>query len=181
LLWSEAVTEAFPAYAEVMTRAMRSEMLRYRRFGRAHMLWFRTSGFIEILLSVTFPFVITVLPGEEQYEVLNNRIIIGISVGIALVGAIRGFYSWNDNWRLYKTQQLALTIVVQRWELKLLALSVDPKANASQAHAETQQALEDLVIALQHEQDVFFGAVRLPEELVPNSGRQATNPQAAGQ
>lgn len=171
--WSEAIDEAFPLYADLMRRAIAREARRYRRFGRAHMLWFRVGGFVEILLSVSFPFVIAVLPALVSGEEIPNRVITGISVLIALVSAIRAFYSWNDNWRLYRTQQLALMIVVRRWEMRMLDLIAHSDTDPKRAHAETARAIEDLVTALQHEQDIFFGTVQLPEQLVSRPDRAA--------
>lgn len=177
--WSEAIDEAFPLYADLMRRAIAREARRYRRFGRAHMLWFRVGGFVEILLSVSFPFVIAVLPALVSGDEVTNRVITGISVAIALVGAIRAFYSWNDNWRLYRTQQLALMIVVRRWELRMLDLIAHSTIDPKRAHEETAQAIEDLVMALQHEQDIFFGTVQLPEQLVsPPDGAARGRPPA---
>ncbi|SMC98119.1 DUF4231 domain-containing protein [Kibdelosporangium aridum] len=168
LPWSDTVTEAFPTYAEVMDRAVRTAQHRYSKFGWWHMAWFRIGGILEIVLSVSFPFVYTALRSADGGW--QDTVITGISVAIAVVGGIRGFYGWNENWHLYKTQELALTGIIQRWELELMALAAQPKENVSKTHKATKHALEQVAIALEHEQDAFFGSVRLPDELIQRNG-----------
>ncbi|GAB3740632.1 hypothetical protein GCM10027598_70590 [Amycolatopsis oliviviridis] len=164
--WSETVTEVFPVHADLVDRAVAREGRRYRRYGTWHMNWFRLTGFIEIVLSVTFPFMVTFLPTVTVESSYQNLILTGISVGIALVGSVRAFYSWNENWRLYRTQRLAVEIIVRRWELALLELTLAPKPDRVRAHEETKQAIDDLNQVLEYEQDTITGSVRLPEEIL---------------
>jgi Protein of unknown function (DUF4231) len=172
-LWSEVVTATFPAYAEVLDRAVRQEARRYHRFSFAHMWWFRISGFVEIVLSVSFPLVINVLPQDPVFQQMNNTIATGISVGIALVAALQSFYGWSDNWRLYRTQELAVMTIVRRWELALLPLTTMRTPDAKRAHLETRRAIGDLAKVLQHEQQTFFGSMSLPEEIIEKASQSA--------
>src|SRR6202008_3066001 len=176
-LWAEAIDRAFPPDADLMSRAIKNEEKRYRRFGRAHMVWFRVTSVVEIVLSVSFPFVIAVLSiSLEEGEPSppgHDAVITGISVAIALVGAISGFFAWNDNWRLYRTQQLAVTIVIRKWELEILELLLTPEPSHETALEITKSAIGNLTTTLQHEQDMYFGSVQLPGSLLagtpPNS------------
>jgi hypothetical protein len=56
--WAPIVTEKFPQCADSMYHAVHTQTRRYRRYGRAHMSWFRLTGLVEIVLSVSFPFVV---------------------------------------------------------------------------------------------------------------------------
>jgi hypothetical protein len=104
VLWSSAITKAFPDYADLIERAVSENLRRYQRFGKWHMIWFRVTGFLEVVLSVSFPFVITFV--NTQYPNYNITVLFtGISIAIALSAGISAFYSWRDNWRLFSTQR----------------------------------------------------------------------------
>ncbi|WP_433521686.1 DUF4231 domain-containing protein [Nocardia pseudovaccinii] len=159
-------------------------MKRYRRFGRSHMWWFRGFGLVEIVLSIAFPFVVVTLPEWTTTADVNTNtaVLTGISVLIALAAAVHGFFGWNDNWRLYKSQELVLLLIIRRWELALLTLSVRRSSDTEEeeaALAATREAIGEIGRALEHEQDVFFGTVRLPEELLKEEG-QGTTPSPGG-
>lgn len=162
--WAPFVTETFPDYADLMYRAVHSQTRRYRRYGRAHMNWFRVTGLVEIVLSVSFPFVVALLD-EVEYR-FGNVLISGLSVGIALVGGLSAFYAWNDNWRLYRTQRLVFEQIIRMWELKLFALAISDPPDKAAALEATKKAIELVGQALEYEQEVFFGSVRVPEELL---------------
>ncbi|WP_285476585.1 DUF4231 domain-containing protein [Amycolatopsis sp. NBRC 101858] len=162
--WASFVTETFPKYADLMYHAVHPQMRRYRRYGRAHMNWFRVTGLVEIVLSVSFPFVVALL-NEIEYR-FENVLLSGLSVGIALVGGLSAFYAWNDNWRLYRTQRLVFDQIVRMWELKLFALAISDLPDETAALRATKKAIELVGQALEYEQEVFFGSVRVPEELL---------------
>ncbi|MFD5095478.1 hypothetical protein ACFWMR_33080 [Amycolatopsis thailandensis] len=164
--WSAEVTRGFPVYADLMHEAITEARRRYRWVGRAHMLWFRIGGAAELVLSISFPFVVALLSDDEGVMTKQDqRVVTGISVGIALLGSISAFYGWNDNWRLNRTQQLVLKRIIGSWELDILEVLIDPDPDRGRAHAVTKQAVQDLDVAFEHEQDVFFGSIRLPEDL----------------
>lgn len=165
--WSASITRAFPDHAELMRRATDSDRRRYRRSGRWHAFWHRSAGLLEILLSVSFPIIIIQLSHFAENE--RTLIFTGISVAIALVAAVRAFYNWSDNWRLFQNQQLALVLVVRRWELALLRLLHDDELNSPKAFEATEQAIADVNKLLEHEQDTFFGALRLPSEFISSN------------
>lgn len=133
------------------------------------MVWFRLSGAIEILLSITFPFVV------ELWS--NSAVVTGISVSIALAGALSAFYAWNDNWRLYKTQHLVLKTIIGRWELKLLRLVPDAEERMQDAHEATEQALKEYAAAIENEHDAYFGNMTAPRHLMEENA--GAGPQAS--
>lgn len=166
--WSKSIDEKYLSYAQLIARATRMDGSRYRRFGRAHMFWHRTTGLIEIVLSVSFPFVVSSLDlFEETPPLYKNLLVSGISVAIALAAGLRAFYSWSDNWRLYRTQWDALDSVILNWELGMLAAIQDAGEGDARALEVTRKALDKIGRLREHEQDTFFGTMRLPADILP--------------
>ncbi len=96
----------------------------------------------------------------------TTLIFTGIGITIALGAGFRAFYSRNDNWKIFKTQRLAVSFVVRRWELALLPLAHDPGQNSQKALDATVAAVGDIERVLEHEQDIYFGGVKLPEDIL---------------
>jgi hypothetical protein len=180
-LWSPEIDEKFGAYANLIRRAITADLKRYRRFGRMHMLWFRFGGLLEIGLSVSFPLVISYVDSinadSNPPQVNSNLVFSAISVTIALIAAVRSFYGWHENWNLYATQRLTVRILLRDWEMALLPLVADPSSNQDRAHAATITTVSEINRVLEHEQDSFFGSMKLPEEIL--KGREDKRTAAA--
>lgn len=177
--WSSEIDKKFSQYADFFDEAITRANRRYRRMSLWHMVWYRSFGTIEVLLSVTLPFILLLgSEGATLPQALSTNfylIVSALSVAIALTAAVRAFWGWNDNWRLYRMQGIALSTIIRRWELQMfLALaSPDEKDGTARAYRATSDAMESLFLLFEHEQENFFGAIRLPSDIAPRTGRAA--------
>jgi hypothetical protein len=132
------------------------------------MFWFRFLGAVEIALSVSFPFIVSLpILNAQNNPDLNTLVITGISVSIALAAALRGFYGWDQNWQLYRNQQNVVHQILTTWELSMIIALQHPKEGrgGELARQATEDALADLARVLDYEHEAFFGAVQPPEDL----------------
>jgi hypothetical protein len=75
-------------------------------------------------------------------------------------------YSWNENWTLFSPQRLAVRILLCRWERAMLPYLREPDKHREAAYAVTAKAVDEIHRVLEHEQDVFFGAMKGPEDIL---------------
>jgi hypothetical protein len=101
--WSEAIEQRFPLHADMMRRYIVMHRGRCHRLPLISRLWFRATGVAVILLSVTLPIVTTTQFSGKEATVT------GLSLAIAGLFSLRGFFQWDQSWRLYRQQQSMLT------------------------------------------------------------------------
>jgi hypothetical protein len=165
--WSAEISEAFPACAQLVDRFLTLHRKRYRRLATLHVIWFKVIGAIEIVLSITLPllFVVPIIRDEH----MNYVFLAAVSVVVAIAAGLRNFYSWDTNWRLYRSQEFILAGMVAQWEVRMLQI-ISSGADNAQALAldETASVLAQLTDLFEHENSTLFNAVVPPESIKKN-------------
>ncbi|WP_433538131.1 hypothetical protein ACQPZK_10640 [Micromonospora sp. CA-249363] len=165
--WSAEISEAFPACAELVDRFLTLHRKRYRRLASLHVVWFKVVGAIEIVLSITLPllFVVPIIRDEH----MNYVFLAAVSVVVAIAAGLRNFYSWDTNWRLYRSQEFILAGMVAQWEVRMLQIIGSGAADAQAlALDETASVLAQLTDLFEHENSTLFYAVVPPESIKKN-------------
>ncbi|WP_435824783.1 hypothetical protein [Micromonospora zamorensis] len=89
-----------------------------------------------------------------------------VSVIVAIAAGLRNFYSWDSNWRLYRSQEFVLAGMVAQWEVALLQLIMAGGGNMRRlALDETAQVLARLAELFEHENITLFNTVVPPESV----------------
>ncbi|MET8091795.1 hypothetical protein [Micromonospora sp. NPDC005220] len=174
--WSPEVTDAFPACAQLIDRFLTLHRRRYRRLASLHVIWFKVIGAIEVVLSITLPllFVVQIIRDEHK----NYVFLAVVSVVVAIAAGLRNFYSWDTNWRLYRSQEFILAGLVAQWEVSMLQiLRANPADAQILALDETAVVLARLTELFDHENSTLFNAV-VPPESVKKTVRVAQPPPA---
>jgi len=99
-------------------------------------------------------------------EQANYLFLATVSVAIAIAAGLRNFYGWDNNWRLYRSQEQLLAGLVAQWEVALLRILQEDTAGADLAALEvTAETLARLAEAFDYENTTLFSAVVPPEEI----------------
>ncbi|OZV74977.1 hypothetical protein CA850_29410 [Micromonospora echinospora] len=162
--WSPEITDSFPAGAELIDKFLTLRRRRYRRLASLHVVWFKVIGAIEIVLSITLPllFVVPIMRDERA----NYVFLAVVSVVVAIAAGLRNFYSWDTNWRLYRSQEFILAGMVAQWEVAMLQILQSGSPDAQRAALdETASVLAELTELFDHENSTLFNAVVPPESV----------------
>lgn len=167
--WSDKITEKFPESADLVDRLLVMHRRRYRMLAGLHAGWFKSVGAVEVVLSVAFPLVF-LIPATANSQILPSA----ISISIAIAAALRAFYSWDSNWRLYRSQEVLLGSMIAQWEVALLEIlledtSDEPTPDARRRALEvTRELMTKVTEAFDHEHTTMFDLVVPPENLKNN-------------
>ncbi|MFG1661369.1 SLATT domain-containing protein [Micromonospora chersina] len=162
--WSPEITEKLPECAALIEKFLTLHRRRYRRLASLHVVWFKVIGAIEIVLSITLPllFVVPIIQDEQK----NYVFLAIVSVVVAIAAGLRNFYSWDTNWRLYRSQEFILAGLVAQWEIEMLRLlGGDPAELHGSALDETAVVIARLTELFEHENSTLFNAVVPPESV----------------
>lgn len=122
-------------------------------------VWFRVSGVVVIVLSISLPFLTTLrFSGQDAVVSL-------VALCIAAVSGLRGFFRWEEQWHLYRRQDLALTALLARWEINMIKALRSTGADNQQTAAEaaTDEVLRDAQSIGLGELNEFFEGVAWPD------------------
>jgi len=154
------VIERFPECADLVQRRLFPLRERYRKRARLYRLWYRGTGALVILLSVSLPLVANSAPFDYQILILS-----AISLAIAGITGLRSFFQWDQMWQLLRTAELVLRGLLLKWELDLsrFAHQRDDDSARGRAFARTEKLLEDLRDITKTEIETISGATNWPE------------------
>lgn len=155
----KAPAQAFEGYWDLT----RDNVTKYRNWYRRRARWvryfFRGSGVVVILLSVSLPLVATA-------DFADKDLVISV-IGVVIAGltAIRNFYQWDHVWRIVRVADFELTFVLADWELELakLAEKDDPEEASRLAFEKTKALFADTQAIMKNEAKQYFGTLTWPD------------------
>ncbi|MBP2478700.1 hypothetical protein JOF53_007572 [Crossiella equi] len=133
---------------------------RYRFRARWNRRFFRLTGILVIVLSISLP-LITVL--VFPYKDLTIAV---IGVAIALCTGLHSFYQWDKNWGLLRRSDFKLTEAYSAWELEMLhAQSLVDGPNKEQKRYDATKSLLDKASVIRgKESESYFDALKFPQK-----------------
>jgi hypothetical protein len=154
----EEISARFPEYAALVTENLQADRDRCTVLARRHRRWFRLTGFLTIVFSVSLPALTA-----AHFSGRDTAISV-LAVAIAGLSGLRAFYQWDQSWQLYRSRQVALLALQTRWQLDMIRIlrSAPPDAD-DQAHALTQEILQDAHDSGRSELNDFFSAIAWPQ------------------
>lgn len=155
--WNPLIDEHYPAFADLVRRYVKTHRDRCRGLARTSHRWFRATGVAVILFGAALP-VLTVIRFAGEQAVVTI-----LALALALLSGLRTFYQWDLSWRLYRQQDLAITVHLVRWETEMLdAIGRGPSEGTEHAKAVTVRTLDGLREAGMAEFESFFANVTWP-------------------
>ena len=109
----------------------------YKVHARTPMLFFRISGVLIILLSVSLPFLTTL---EGLWKTIALPV---ISLLIAGLTGLNSFFRWESSWKGYRQTCLTLEYLLTMWELQIAdaRCQVDAQKGIDMALQATKQLI----------------------------------------
>jgi Protein of unknown function (DUF4231) len=154
-----AVAARYPEYAQLVTQLLEAHRDRCRVLAHRHRQWFRITGVLTIVFSVSLPALTA-----TDFSVRNVAISV-LAVGVAGLSGLRAFYQWDQSWQLYRSQELALAALLTRWQLGMVLIVKSTAADADdQAHALTLDVLNEAYEAGRTELSDFFSGIAWPQK-----------------
>lgn len=155
----EAIAARFPEYEALIQQNLRAHRDRVMLLARRHRRWFRLTGVLTIVFSVALP-ALTSTSFDSR-----NTVISVVAVVVAGLSGLRAFYQWDQSWKLYRSQEVALVALLTRWRLDMMRLlKADPKDADDQAHALTLDILREVHDLGRTELADFFSAITWPQQ-----------------
>jgi hypothetical protein len=154
--------ERFMAVLDELTRIKDEFVVRqlnwYAAHGRMPMVFFRISGVLVILLSVSLPFLAT-LEGFWKNIVLPI-----IALVIAGLTGLNSFFRWESDWKGYRQTQYALRYLLMALELQITEAKhqVDMQKGIDMAVQATRQLIDKTQTTTSTEAEEYFKRVQMP-------------------
>jgi len=157
---ADAVVAArYPQYTELITANLETHRDRCRALARRHRNWFRATGVLTILFSVSLPALTSANFSGR------NAVISVLAVGVAGLSALRAFYQWDQSWHLYRSQELVLTGLLTRWRVGMMRIIKEPALDAdAHAYTLTLDVLNEAHDAGRTELSDFFSGIAWPQK-----------------
>jgi hypothetical protein len=131
----------------------------YQGHTKAPMLFFRTSGILVILLSVSLPFLTT-------FEGLWKTIALPVfSLSIAGLTGLNAFFRWESDWKARRQTQYTLEYLLKMWELKIAEARCqeDVQKGIEIALQATEQLISAARTATSAETEEYFKRVQIAQ------------------
>src|ERR1700722_13413446 len=94
-----------------------------------------------------------------------QRAHLGARDRVAGLSGLRAFYQWDQSWKLYRSQELALEALLTRWQLGMMLIVRSAPADADdQAHALTLGILNEAYESGRTELSDFFSVIAWPQK-----------------
>lgn len=156
--WENVITDRFPGQAALVDRVLVRHRDRCSSLARRYRAWFRITGVLTIVLSVSLP-VLTGLTFPGRNVALSC-----LALGVAALSSLRAFYQWDQGWRLYRSQEFVLTSLHTRWQLGMLRIVETSAPDAEAAvHQLTDEILREAHGTGLGEIDQFFTGIGWPQ------------------
>lgn len=155
----DGVAARYPEYAQLVGQHLEAHRDRCRDLAHRHRQWFRLTGVLTILFSVSLPALTA-----TDFSVRNAAISV-LAIGVAGLSGLRAFYQWDQSWQLYRSQELTLAALLTRWQLGMMLIvrSAAPDAN-DQAHTLTLDVLNEAYESGRTELSDFFSGIAWPQK-----------------
>jgi hypothetical protein len=116
-------------------------------------------------LGVTLPFL-----SASDFE-YNSVFLTIASLLLAILTGLSRFYNWEQRWRIYRTTDYSLTLLIAEWELKMLDILVNEVDNPE---VEAEKATRLIYISARSlgeaEITAFFSTLNWSEVNSPSGG-----------
>jgi hypothetical protein len=131
----------------------------WRRRAARHRRWFRISGMLVIVLSISLPVIVNLQSLPYKTETIS-----AISLAIAFITALRAFWNWDKLWQALKTGETALGDLLDHWWLDLseYAYEADETRRRHAAFRRTEELVNKAGDVLKLEAESYFGSLRWP-------------------
>jgi hypothetical protein len=157
--WDDAVAARYPEYTQLIGQHVTAHRDRCQLLARRHRRWFRLTGVLTIVFSVSLP-ALTAADFSAR-----NALISLLAIGVAGLSGLRAFYQWDQSWKLYRSQELTLDALLTRWQLGMMLIVRSAPADADdQAHALTLGILNEAYESGLTELSDFFSAIAWPQK-----------------
>lgn len=141
----------------------KQEVVQTRDWYKAHapqpMRWFRITGALLIILSVSVPFI------AGQTAPWKDTVLSLMTLTIAALTGLGAFFRWEYAWQSYRKTQYALDRLLNMWEFKIVEAryQVDPQRAIDMALRSTEQLLQDAAAITSSETAEYFKQVQMPQ------------------
>ena len=131
----------------------------YKRHARQPMVWFRLTGVLLIVLSVSVPFI------AGQTAPWKDTVLSLMTLTIAALAGLGAFFRWEYAWQSYRKTQYALERMLNLWEFKIVEArhQADPQRAIDLALRSTEQLLQDAASVTSSETAEYFKQVQMPQ------------------
>lgn len=154
--------EQFLKILEELDR-IKQDVVKTRDWYKGHALqpmrWFRITGVVLIVLSVSVPFV------AGQTAAWKDTVLSLMTLAIAALTGLGAFFRWEYAWQSYRRTQYALDRLLNMWEFKIVEArhQADPQRAIDLALRSTEQLLQDAAAITGSETAEYFKQVQLPQ------------------
>jgi hypothetical protein len=146
-------------------RAIKEEYIQprinwYKTHTRMPRWWFRGTGILTILLSVT-------LPAIAASNYWRKDIVLSVmSIAIAALTGLSSFYRWERTWRGNSSAQVALEQHCAKWELEMTnaRLILAPEDRVMHVYQATDDLLTNASNVVSSESEGFFSGLQFPRQ-----------------
>jgi hypothetical protein len=131
----------------------------YQRHAPQPMRWFRLTGALLIILSVSVPFI------AGQTAAWKDTVLSLMTLTIAALTGLSAFFRWEYAWQSYRKTQYALDSLLHAWEFKIVEArhQADPQRAIEMALRSTEQLLKDATAVTSSETAEYFKQVQMPQ------------------
>lgn len=142
---------------------IKQDVVKTRDWYRGHapqpMRWFRITGVLLIVLSVSVPFI------AGQTAAWKDTVLSLMTLTIAALTGLGAFFRWEYAWQSYRKTQYALDRLLNMWEFKIVEArhQADPQRAIDLALRSTEQLLNDAAAVTSSETAEYFKQVQMPQ------------------
>jgi hypothetical protein len=142
---------------------IKQDVVKTRDWYRGHapwpMRWFRITGALLIILSVSVPFI------AGQTADWKDTVLSLMTLAIAALTGLGAFFRWEYAWQSYRRTQYTLDRLLNMWEFKIVEArhQADPRRAIDMALRSTEQLLQDAASITGAETAEFFKQVQLAQ------------------
>jgi hypothetical protein len=157
--WGDAISARYPEYEQLINQRLEVNLDRCHILARRHRGWFRLTGVLTVLFSVS-------LPALTAVNFSGRNVVISVlAVAVAALSGLRAFYQWDQSWQLYRSQELALVALLTRWQMAMMRIvkSAAPDAD-DQAYTLTLDILNEAYESGRAELSDFFSGMAWPQK-----------------
>jgi Protein of unknown function (DUF4231) len=159
----ENLKKKFPECSQLVEEFVIREYANYRRRARQYRFWFRSSGILVVILSVSLPLVANVQIAPTDF--IQGLIISVISLSIAAITTLRTFFNWEQTWSMLRNGESALDYLLARWKLEVARFAHDDDDARARERAidRTRQLLKEAREINRSELETYFSGLSFPQ------------------
>ncbi len=126
-------------------------------------LFFRLSGTLVIVFSVTIP-AIAAVPAESFPD--KDMVISVMALGIAILSGLNAFYKWGEKWQSFVRAALGIKHLIAVWQMELqdARFIEDGEQRMKIANDATKKLIEETGTIVSQETEQYFSKVKWPKK-----------------